>query len=227
LFVNPQETEEELAARVAMAAELRRLGHSLVAHKVDEALCHRVAQAASELTGLVEARPPRDRAAEFASGPRMSAFLAGTSSAQPVGDGEVMDLFRDSVVSGRANPMGVAMTVRRIGSTAVGTTTLGPSFEGAPRRAHGGVVAAILDEVMGHVLPIVGEVAYTAHLSIDYVAPTPLGVPLTFTARLRDRADRKLWIEASGACGAEPFVRSEALFLCVDVAAFAHRQDAQ
>ncbi len=225
--MNPNESDAELAARVAMAAELRRLGHSLVAHKLDEALCHRVTQVASELTGLVEARPPRDRAAEFASSSRVSAFLAGASAVQSVDDGEVMDLFRDSVVSGRANPMGVAMTVRRVGSTAVGTTVLGPGFEGAPRRAHGGVVAAILDELMGHVLPIVGEVAYTANLSIDYVAPTPLGVPLTFTARLRDRADRKLWIEASGTCGAEPFVRSEALFLCVDVAKFAHREEAE
>jgi hypothetical protein len=222
--VNPQETDQELAARVAMAAELRGLGHALVAHKLDEALCHRVTQVASELTSLVEARPPRDRAAEFASSSRVSAFLAGTSTEQMIGDGEVMDLFRDSIVSGRANPLGMAMTVCRVGSTALGTTTLGPGFEGAPRRAHGGVVAAILDELMGHVLPIIGEVAYTAHLSIDYVAPTPMGVPLTFVARLRDRADRKLWIEASGACGDEPFVRSEALFLCVDVAEFAHRE---
>jgi len=225
--VNPHESDDEVVARVAMASAMRRLSHDLVAHKLDEPLCHHVASMASDAAGLVESRPVRDRAAELVGHSRVSAFLAGTSMAETVPDGEVMDLFRDSVVSGRANPMGIAMTVRRVGSTAEGTTVLGPGFEGAPGRAHGGVVAAILDELMGHVLPIVGEVAYTANLSIDYVAPTPIGVPLTFTARLRDRADRKLWIEASGACGAEPFVRSEALFLCVDVATFVQRPDAQ
>src|SRR5690606_1432635 len=104
-------------------------------------------------------------------------------------------------------------------------TALGPAFEGAPGRAHGGIVGAILDETMGYVLPIIGEMAYTANLSIDYVGPAPLGTEITFTARLRDRADRKPWIEAVGESADGVFVRAEALFLAVDLTKFtnAHR----
>lgn len=135
-----------------------------------------------------------------------------------------MDLFRDSIVSGRTNPMGIGLEVRRRDDTVVATTTLGPAFEGAPGRAHGGVVASILDETMGFVLPIIGELAYTANLNIDYVAPAPLHRELRVTAALRDRADRKLWIEAQGESDDGTFVRAEALFLAVDLTKFANDQ---
>ena len=106
--------------------------------------------------------------------PRATAALSGTRAI--IEDGQDIDLFRDSIVSGRTNPMGVGVHVVRRGDAAVAVTTLGPAFEGAPGRAHGGVVGAILDETMGHVLPIIGEMAYTANLTIDYIGPAPLGV---------------------------------------------------
>ena len=90
----------------------------------------------------------------------------------------------------------------------------------AAHSVHGGAVGAILDETMGYLLPIIGEMAYTANLSIDYIAPAPLGVEVSFTARLRDRADRKLWIEAVGESEDGVFVRAEALFLTVDLSRF-------
>ena len=67
--------------------------------------------------------------------------------------------------------------------------------------------------------------AYTASLSIDYIAPAPLGVEVTFTARLRDRSDRKLWIEAVGESADGVFVRAEALFLTVDLSRFTNTND--
>jgi acyl-coenzyme A thioesterase PaaI-like protein len=133
-----------------------------------------------------------------------------------------MDLFRDSVVSGRTNPMGIGLEVRRSADAVTATTVLGAAFEGAPGRAHGGVIAAILDETMGYVLPVIGALAYTASLNIDYVAPAPLHETLSVTARLRDRADRKLWIEARGDSADGTFVRAEALFLAVDLTRFAN-----
>jgi hypothetical protein len=43
---------------------------------------------------------------------------------------------------------------------------------------------------------------------------------VSITARLRDRADRKLWIEAVGESADGVFVRAEALFLTVDLSRF-------
>lgn len=220
--MNLDETAEELDARTRMAAALQRLGHDLLGHRVDLDLANHVAATAESLIAEVETRPTRDRTAEIAANPRFAALLSG-GTLEPIGaDGNPMDMFRDSVVSGRTNPMGIGLEVRRHGDTVTATTTLGPAFEGAPGRAHGGVVAAILDETMGYVLPIIGELAYTANLNIDYVAPAPLHEQLRVTASLRDRADRKLWIEAHGESDQGTFVRAEALFLAVDLTKFAN-----
>ena len=219
--MNLDELPEELAARTRMAAALQRLGHALVGHRVDVEFAARVTDAVEMLAADAAKRPERDRSVEIASNPRFAALLAG-GRLEPFGaDGEPMELFRDSIVSGRTNPMGIGLRVRRHGDQVIATTILGPAFEGAPGRAHGGVVAAILDETMGYVLPIVGELAYTANLNIDYIAPAPVGRELSVTASLRDRAERKLWIEARGESDEGIFVRAEALFLTVDLTQFA------
>ena len=220
--MNLDETTDELDARTRMATALQRLGHNLLGHRIDIDLAERISATAESLTADVQTRPRRDRTAEIAANPRFAALLSG-GRLDPIGaDGNPMDMFRDSIVSGRTNPMGIGLEVRRHGDAVTATTTLGPAFEGAPGRAHGGVVAAILDETMGYVLPIIGELAYTANLNIDYIAPAPLHQELRVTASLRDRADRKLWIEAHGESDQGTFVRAEALFLAVDLTKFAN-----
>lgn len=205
-----------------MATALQALGHNLVGHRIDADLADRITALADGVRTEVSDRPARDRTAEIASSPRFARWLGGGQT-EPIGlDGEPMDLFRDSVVSGRTNPMGIGLEVRRHGDSVVATTALGPAFEGAPGRAHGGVIAAIVDETIGYVLPILGELAYTANLNIDYVAPAPLQQELRIVASLRDRADRKLWLQAHGESADGTFVRAEALFLTVDLTKFAN-----
>ena len=220
--MNLDETADELDARTRMATALQRLGHDLLGHRIDTELADRIRATAENLVAEVGTRPSRDRTAEIAANPRFAALLSG-GRLEPIGaDGNPMDLFRDSIVSGRTNPMGIGLEVRRHGDSVTAITTLGRAFEGAPGRAHGGIVAAILDETMGYVLPIIGELAYTANLDIDYVAPAPVHQELRVTASLRDRADRKLWIEARGESDQGTFARAEALFLAVDLTKFAN-----
>jgi acyl-coenzyme A thioesterase PaaI-like protein len=63
-------------------------------------------------------------------------------------------------------------------------------FEGPPEGAHGGIVAAYLDEVLaaaavGHT----GRIHVTGELSVRYVKPTPLERPLLGRGRaVRDAA---------------------------------------
>ncbi len=64
------------------------------------------------------------------------------------------------------------------------------------------------------------------NLNIDYVGPAPLHQELRFTARLRDRSGRKLWIEAHGESDEGVFVRAEALFLAVELTHFANHTNA-
>lgn len=216
--MNLQETDEELAARSRLAAAVRSLGHALIRHRIGPKLAHDLADTIEGLTARAESCAVRNRSREVNG---RAGLRSGVKQRTVFADGAELDLFRDSIVSGATNPMGIGLKVRRVGDGVEATVTLGPAFEGAPGRAHGGVVAAILGETMGFVLPLLGELAYTSDLNIDYLAPAPIDEPIAFTARLRDRAERKLWIEATGPTAAGPFVRAEALFLTVDLNRFA------
>src|SRR5262245_13329226 len=130
------------AARVEAATLLRRLGHALVGHHVDDDQLRALTAAVTPFVELFEADPPRSRSQTGREG--ASHFEA------PPEDGALLEHFPDCIVSGRANPMGVAIEVHRRGDVAEATVTLGPAFEGAPERSHGGIVAAIFDDVMGY-----------------------------------------------------------------------------
>ena len=132
-------------------------------------------------------------------------------------DGVRIDHFPDCVISGHANPLGVAIVVHREGDEAVARVRLGPAFEGAPGRSHGGVVAGIFDDVLGNVLTIVGQPAFTAELTVRYLAPTPIGVELEYRGRLARRQGRKLWID--GECRAPDgsvVTSASGLFIAID-----------
>lgn len=59
--------------------------------------------------------------------------------------------------------------------TIVGEATLTSAYEGPPGRAHGGVAALLLDQVMGEAAHAAERPGFTARLSLNYRNPTPLG----------------------------------------------------
>lgn len=63
-------------------------------------------------------------------------------------------------------------------------------FTGPPKHAHGGVIAAILDEAMSKPSKPRGVLAPTIELKVQYVKPVPLGTKLTaagWEVRVRGR----------------------------------------
>lgn len=70
-------------------------------------------------------------------------------------------------------------------------TTLTARHGGPPGRAHGGVVAALLDEILGIAAYVAGASGMTAELDVRYRRATPLDVPLTVTARWVGRDGRR------------------------------------
>lgn len=58
------------------------------------------------------------------------------------------------------------------------TMTLGAGYEGPPGHVHGGIIAAVLDQVLGSVPAYLGLPGMTAYLNTTYRLPTPLGVEL-------------------------------------------------
>jgi acyl-coenzyme A thioesterase PaaI-like protein len=197
-------------ARLLAGASLRRLGNAVVAHQADDDLLTEISERADALASLVEAAPARTHAF-LESG--VNIFEAPV----PEGDaGARRTAFPDCVISGRANPMGVAARLWREGDEAVCRVTLGAAFEGAPGRAHGGIVAALIDETMGLVMSISSTPAFTGRLSVTYRAPTPVGEPLEVRARLSDRTGRKMTITAELRSSERLLAEAEGLFIVVD-----------
>ncbi len=176
-------SDERGDARARAAAALRRFGHALHSRDADAELLDEVARAADAVTARLEGVPPRER--------DLSA-LRGQMWQDPVPDGTVVEHFRDCFVSGNWNPMGIGIEVRREGDEAVASITLGPAYEGAPARSHGGIVAAIFDDVLGYLLRFIQQPAFTGELRVRYLAPTPIRQPLEFRARVEQVAGRKI-----------------------------------
>jgi acyl-coenzyme A thioesterase PaaI-like protein len=196
-------------ARCDAADALRDLNHVFVARDGDEAMSAAVVHTAHELVQRLEHAPHRDRLALM----RRSAELMG-------GVG-----FEDRAVAGKANPTSVDIAVRFEDNEVVADVRFRRAFEGAPGRAHGGIVAAAFDDVTGFVIGYVGDPAFTGELTVRYVAPVPVDKTLEMRARLDGRERRKLFISGEARDGDEVIATCRAIYVTVDPARFAGAPD--
>ena len=63
--------------------------------------------------------------------------------------------------------------------------------------AHGGIVAALLDEACGQIVRPVLSPAVTSRLETRYLAPVPVEEPLRISAHLVEADDRRATAEAT------------------------------
>jgi acyl-coenzyme A thioesterase PaaI-like protein len=67
----------------------------------------------------------------------------------------------------------------------------GPQAQGPPGHAHGGSVAAVLDEAMGLAVWLAHRAAVAAHIAVDFRAPVPLGTTARVETAPGEADDRK------------------------------------
>jgi acyl-coenzyme A thioesterase PaaI-like protein len=197
-------TEE---TRSAAAASLRALVHSFAAHDPDDDVLAQIAESVTALEHQVVAAPLRDRAALMRRRPEGS-IMGGLG-------------FEDRAVGGSSNPTSVELAVRYEGDEAIADVVLRRAFEGAPGRAHGGIVAAAFDDVTGFVIGKLQEPAFTGELTVRYLAPVPVDETLVMRARLDGRERRKLFISADAHAGEQLVATCRAIYITVDPARFA------
>ena len=197
-------------ARLAAAGALRRLGNALVAHQVDDEVLERLSNRAEQFTLEIEQGAERLHGFFQPDRPNFA------DASQVTRDGSPLRSLPDCVISGAANPMGINATFFREGDDAVCRVALGPAFEGAPDRAHGGIVSAIFDHTMG--LSTAPTPAFTGWITVTYRAPTPLRTPLEVRARVTERDGRKLTVTAEMAADGTTLVEAQGLFIVFDKA---------
>jgi len=155
------------AARLEAAAALRRLANAFVAHQVDDEVLSEITSRVDALLPDVERAPARPHSFLAHGTDFLRERMKGDDASQS------NSVFPDCIVSGQASPVGMNATLWREHDEAVLEVTLGPAFEGAPGRAHGGVVAALIDELMGLALTMADTLAFTGNLSVTYRSPLP------------------------------------------------------
>jgi acyl-coenzyme A thioesterase PaaI-like protein len=201
-------------ARFEAANALRDLIHAFAARDADDETLRALAAASRAQTAELDAAPRRDRLA------LMRAAIGDLGTAMAGGSG-----FEDRAVGGTANPTGVELAVRFERDEVVAEVVLRRAFEGAPGRAHGGIVAAAFDDVTGFVIGVMHEPAFTGELTVRYVAPVPVDEVLVMRARLDGRERRKLFISAEAHAGEKLVATCRAIYITVDPNLFAGAPD--
>ncbi len=107
------------------------------------------------------------------------------------------------MVCGVPSPGGYGLCAAREGDAVVTELTFSDLHQGAPSLAHGGAVAAVADDLLGHALRLVGAQAVTRRLEVDYLAPVVLGQPHRARAWVEAVEGRKIWLrfELTGPLG--------------------------
>jgi len=198
------------ALRTAAAASVRALSHSFTAHEPDDDVLVRIAETAAELTREVDGSPARDRLRLMRGGIDESLMGLG---------------FEDRAVGGASNPTSVELAVRYDDTEIIADVVLRKAFEGAPGRAHGGIVAAAFDDVTGFVIAQLQEPAFTGELTVRYLAPVPVDEPLEIRARLDGRERRKLFISGEVRADGTVIATCRAIYITVDPSTFALAPD--
>jgi acyl-coenzyme A thioesterase PaaI-like protein len=204
-------------ARVEAAAAVRALVQAFAAHDADDRVLGELADDVRALLPALEAAPRRTRAI-----PSFDEIVAGVPEA-----GERRYAMADRAVVGPANPTSVDVEMRREDELeGVAEVVFGPAFEGALGRVHGGMVAAVFDDLSGFVLGFVGRPGFSVRLEVTFRAPVPVEVPVEFRVRLREQRGRKLLVEGEARLGDQVLVTAKTMMITVGQEHFeTHAQD--
>ena len=94
---------------------------------------------------------------------------------------------------GTTNPIGLNLNFYREGECVCSDITLDKNYEGWENMAHGGIVSALLDEVMSWTVIYFRRVFFvTRSIKIKYVRPVPLHEPLTAKGKMVESENRHL-----------------------------------
>lgn len=107
--------------------------------------------------------------------------------------------FRWCFGCGADHPTGLHVAVLAgEGLTVTGRMVATENHQGAPGLAHGGLLTAVLDEVLGSLNWLIGVPAVTGRLEVDFRRPVPVGSELLLAARITGVHGRKVYMQGEG-----------------------------
>lgn len=198
------DAEASVDQRARLATAIRALGHTSLRRDLDDDDLAHLADRVEAMVADVAAHPVRERDLVWLKQQFFPTDLA---------DGQSVRHFEDCFVSGPHNPLGIGMQVVVDGEEVSAEVTLRAGHEGAPERAHGGIVAAVFDDVLGYLMSTHAIPAFTGELTVQYLRPAPIGRRLDFRSRIVERRGRKVFTEATAHDGDDLVARATGLFI--------------
>ena len=117
---------------------------------------------------------------------------------------------------GHANLFGLQLElVPAEGGGVAGRFFVKQDHQGPPGYAHGGVIAAALDEAMALLVHAQGQLALTARLELDLLAPAPVGAFVDVRAAPAAEEGRRLTLTATAAVDGADVARARGTFVRV------------
>ena len=206
-------------AAEALAQELRGINAALALHEIEPGALHRAVRLAGELRAVLEG--PK-RATWYQHDPHAPAASAGARASY----GDM------SPVRGRRNPVAPPLALETLerpdGSRCIaGRAELSRAYEGPPHGVHGGLVAALFDELLGAAQGLAPPPGVTSTLEVRYRRVTPIETPLRFEAWIDEDRGRELVARATCHAGDTLTAEAKGLFVRVDFERVQRRMEAR
>jgi len=109
-----------------------------------------------------------------------------------------MDVKRDSncFACGKDNPIGLHLKIKQTNGIAKAEFIPTSHYEGYSGYIHGGIISALLDEVIVWAAKSIGIKAMTAELSVRFKKPVPVDKPIIIEGKITDIRKKLLYGEA-------------------------------
>lgn len=187
--------------RVRLADAVRRILQHISTSTAEDASVSRVAELVEDAARLL-GEGPHGRTYHGSAEGSLGGVPSGFQSHSPV--------------TGPLNPLAGAVRLTASEREVIAEVTYGDAYEGPPGHVHGGVIAALFDEVLGLAQALSGHPGMTGRLEISYRAPTPLHVPLRVVGRFDRVEGRKIFTSGEITAGGRLCAEATGLFVTID-----------
>lgn len=119
--------------------------------------------------------------------------IASDHAGAPWREDDITAVMPYSPISGKRNAIAPPIRMWKLNQGEVGgEVVFSPTYAGPPDSVHGGIIAAVFDEVLAMANVISGNAGFTGTLTIKYHHKTPLNTPIELWGMNVRRSGRKL-----------------------------------
>lgn len=120
-----------------------------------------------------------------------------------------------SPVSGKRNAIALPVKLWKVGASEVrGEVIFSPTYAGPPDAVHGGIIAALFDEILAMANVVSGKAGFTGTLTIKYHDKTPLNTPIELHGVNVRQDGRKQICRGEMRVNGKVTATAEGLFIC-------------